>query len=234
MDAAERLILYVVQGIQDEGGYPSRTKVLKILYLIDLECFRRHRRTLTGWRWVFHYYGPYAFEYRGLLERLGLGDLQETEVSLADGRRVYRYATTSDRSLDGVVDTGRDADLIDRIIERWALEDLNLLLDHVYFHTEPMRAVSERGAALAFSTIGPLRPVPQGPPHSLSSEKLADHRQRLRDQVRQRREAAARTRELMEHYWAKNREGVSQIREAPGGWDAGALPDGTLVKISAD
>lgn len=103
MTPAERLILYVIQGIRDEYAFPSRTKLLKILYLIDVEYFRRHRRTLTGCEWVFYHFGPYVHEYPRLLERLGISDIEETEDRTADGKRFYGYRVRDHQDIGDLV-----------------------------------------------------------------------------------------------------------------------------------
>lgn len=47
--------------------------------------------------------------------------------------------------------------IVDRILKWWMWEDTNVLLDYVYFETEPMRQ-SRRGDILDFSTISPIQP----------------------------------------------------------------------------
>ncbi len=165
MDNAERILLYVCQGIQDAGGWVSRTRLLKLLYLVDVEYYRRHRRMLTGWEWVFYKYGPYVFDYPNVLSRLGI-DLTETEGRTNDGRQYFGYQVQAHSDIDDVVGFA-DRTRIDNTISRWALEDLNILLDHVYFDTEPM-IDAERGEVLDFSTIRPWSPQDRRTARSLS------------------------------------------------------------------
>ena len=156
MDTIEWLIPYVVQKIVDEGGLVSRTRLLKTIYLIDVAYFRRHRRTLTGWEWVFHFYGPYTYAYPEALAKLGF-TIEETENRIYEGKQFYSYKVYENQGIDATVGIA-DQMVIDSIIARWALEDLNLLLNHVYFRTEPM-VNAARGQVLDFNSI-PL-PAPQ-------------------------------------------------------------------------
>lgn len=48
----ERLILYIVYRLQTMNAPISRTRLLCLLYLIDLEHYRRYGRTLTGLEWI--------------------------------------------------------------------------------------------------------------------------------------------------------------------------------------
>lgn len=86
---------YVVQRVREQEGSLSRTKLVKLLYLIDVEYYRRYRETLTGWQWRFHHYGPYAFEFETFLQTLPL-DVDEAQVSTQTGRRAYAYRAWDD------------------------------------------------------------------------------------------------------------------------------------------
>jgi hypothetical protein len=54
------LISAVASYIAECGGAPTKTKVLKLLYLLDIEAFRKTQNTLTGFDWIFYLYGPWA------------------------------------------------------------------------------------------------------------------------------------------------------------------------------
>jgi hypothetical protein len=190
MTPAERITLYVTQKIEDEEAVPSRTKILKILYLIDVEYFRRHRKTLTGWQWVFYKYGPYVFDFPATLEKLNLAGLDETEDRTEDGRKFFRYRVSEDQDIDDLVSAG-DQLVIDNVIKKWALEDINLLLNYVYFETEPMKDAT-RGEPLDFSKIpalafkryfdwGELAPSPEMV--ARMRQKLSELRTRMQEEA---------------------------------------------------
>jgi hypothetical protein len=54
----EELILYVVGRSRDRGATLTRTKLVKLLYLIDVARAEGLGRTLTGLQWRFLHYGP--------------------------------------------------------------------------------------------------------------------------------------------------------------------------------
>jgi hypothetical protein len=61
-----RVIQAVLSRVHEREGYVTKTKLLKYLYLFDLETYRRTGRALTGFEWIFHLYGPWAPQYDGL------------------------------------------------------------------------------------------------------------------------------------------------------------------------
>ena len=145
------LILYVAQLVSDLDGSLGVTRLVKLLYLIDLEFYRRYRRKLTDLNWVFYKYGPYAFEFESHLRSLDL-DLSEEDVRLSGGRVFRRLrALTTDVAIDDIGGQ-RSRIVIDRVVRDWALEDLNALLSFVYFQTEPMEN-PELGEPLDFGLI---------------------------------------------------------------------------------
>ena len=148
----QNLIKYIVAQISDAGGILGITKLVKLLYLIDVEFYRRHRQILTGLDWVFYHYGPYSLEIPDIIRSLDL-DIPQEDVSIGNGRITHQFKPVYRLEVDisEVVPTS-DVMLVERVIDRWALEDLNRLLSYVYFDTEPMQD-SEVGESLDFTKI---------------------------------------------------------------------------------
>lgn len=234
MTPAERLILYVIQRIRDEGAFVSRTRLLKIIYLIDVEYFRRHRKTLTGWEWVFHYYGPYVHNYPEILDRLSLSHLSETEELTEEGRRIYGYEVEEDQDISDLIPFA-DHVMIDDIIKRWALEDLNILLNHVYFRTEPMMD-SEQGQPLDFGKIS-------RPPHRtyIDTSKLTiptETMDRLRAKFQQARkkyeEQMARTASFLAAHPLSSDASYCDSMERRDKTEMQSLPEGLNITMESD
>jgi hypothetical protein len=142
------VLKYIVDRIRERDGIPTRTKVVKILYLIDVEYHRRHGSTLSQLPWKFLHYGPYTMEIEPLFQSISLG---EEEIVVKDRHRVFTYKVEQPEALDSLLPFS-DRMMIEKIIDRWALESLYKLLDYVYFETEPMQGAA-RGELLDFSTI---------------------------------------------------------------------------------
>jgi len=149
------LIKYIVWRVEDEGGVLGITRLVKLLYLIDVEYYRRHRRLLTGLEWIFYYYGPYALEIPDILRSLDL-EIPQEEKAIGKGRSLKRLKTEGLLEADiGTLLPTPDMLSIDRVVKRWAIEDLNGLLSYVYFDTEPMEDVL-LGKPLKFDSIPKL------------------------------------------------------------------------------
>ncbi|MCY4653096.1 MAG: Panacea domain-containing protein [Dehalococcoidia bacterium] len=146
------LIAHTVNQLADMDTGFGKTKLVKLLYLIDVENYRRRRKTLSGLEWRFYYYGPYAFEIDNALDELSF-DIPQEEVTTLSGHNavVFRaHRELSPRLADYV--QLRELRLVNDVIQRWGDTDFNSLLNHVYFHTEPMKD-AKRGDFLDFSTI---------------------------------------------------------------------------------
>jgi hypothetical protein len=165
------LIAYVVARARDRDITLNRTRLVKLLYLIDVERVRSRREPLTGLNWVFFHYGPYAYE---LIDTLEAMEGSELVASQWHDSVLYRAASNAPDADDWNAGTRRT---VDRVIERFAPLDLNELLDYVYFHTGPM-AEAHRGQPLDLSLArgdpSETRPVALRPP-----ERPADVEQRL-------------------------------------------------------
>ena len=135
-DLLRNLIKYIITRVQDEGGYVLRTRLVKLIYLSDVEHFRSTRRRLTDLKWFRYMYGPYAFELPQIARSIGF-DLQEEATDFSTGRGV-RYSVFGAEHLERFFALPVQA-IIDRVIDRWGTEDLDSLLDYVYCYTEPMR-----------------------------------------------------------------------------------------------
>ncbi len=146
------LITYLVVKLDDAQAEIGKTRLVKFLYLADVEFFRRRRARLTDLEWIFFHYGPYAFAIDTALQELGF-DIPSEDVSIAGGRRaiVFRPTAHARRGIEDRI-PGSERRVIDRVLYQWQYEELNAILNHVYFYTEPMKN-AKRGDLLDFGTI---------------------------------------------------------------------------------
>ncbi len=154
---------------------PAATRLVKLLYLGDIEWRRRHEgEPLTDLDWRFLHFGPYANE---LADLLGSPDIELEEIS--GGKQTKRF-TFSDEELDRRELPEEIARIFGRLLEKWGTVDLNQLLDYVYFDTPPMENAT-RGAALDFSTLMPLKPA-RTP--KFNESRIREIRERIKARVR--------------------------------------------------
>ncbi len=166
------LISYIVAQARDRGVTLNRTKLVKLLYLIDVERVRSRRDALTGLEWVFFHYGPYAFE---LIDTLEVMEGSELLAQQWQGSMLYRGAPdapSGDKWPAGTKAT------VDRVIQRFAPVDLNELLDYVYFRTGPM-SDAVRGQRLEMSRAREDVRARRHVPLQAASERPTDIEERL-------------------------------------------------------
>jgi len=155
---------------------PFVTRLVKLIYLADLEWRRTHRgEPLTDLTWKFLHYGPYATEFAELFAD------PEMEVKELESGKLARRFDFSPEALDRPVVPEEIASVIGKLVKRWGDADLNTLLDHVYFDTEPMEN-AKRGELLDFSTV---RSPELSRPVRVDAQRLKRLRDQLKDRVKQ-------------------------------------------------
>jgi hypothetical protein len=113
------LILRSSRGSWTTTATPAKTKILKLLYLFDVEYYRFHRRTFTNFEWKFFHLGPWAAEYDSTLSGLvAQGVLSE------DRSNSYEYDTALYRPGERVerrraVTTVKDESILLQVLNRW-------------------------------------------------------------------------------------------------------------------
>jgi hypothetical protein len=155
--------------------FPAVTRTVKLLYLADVEWRRRHNgEPLADLTWKFLHFGPYALE---LVEPLGGPDMEIIE--LQGGKEARRFAFSDDDLRERQVPE-EVAAIFANLVKRWGEADLNMLLDYVYFDTEPMESAT-RGELLDFSALAPSPPsaIPK-----FDSIKLGEIRSRIQKRAR--------------------------------------------------
>lgn len=138
-ELTRRLLLYIVDQLQDMEAPISTIRLIKFLYLIDLEHYNQRYQTLTGIDWVKYKYGPYFFEWPSVVRSTGL-DLESEEVITEHGRGVT-FRTVEEQDISDTVSFSVQV-MIDRILKQWADEDTPILLEHVY-ETMPVKHGSD-------------------------------------------------------------------------------------------
>jgi hypothetical protein len=152
----EKLIAAIVTWVVGEGSYVTKTKLLKLLYLFDVEYYRVHRQTFTGFCWKFFHLGPWAAEFDPALEGLVMkGALSQQRSNTEFETVFYRSAERIDprEAFSNV----KDEYILRGVLKLWGKRSTGEILDYVYFQTAPMEA-GIRNAPLDFSVIQPEKP----------------------------------------------------------------------------
>jgi hypothetical protein len=160
--SVRELVAYIVRRALDREATVTQTKLVKLVYLVDVGRQARRGRTLTGLEWRFYHFGPYAFALADELERMeGREIVTKGLTGSAAATNVKLYIGAPDAP-DAVTWPTATKLLVDGVVDHWSGEELNRLLDHVYFSTGPMRG-ARRGEILDFSKVDPDRIVQSRP-----------------------------------------------------------------------
>jgi hypothetical protein len=146
-----KLILYVIYRAEELGGYTTTIRLVKFLYLIDLEHQRRYDHILTGLEWTYHLYGPYAFEIPEIGRRLGY-NLQREEFVSASKHSGTLLHVREPQDFPAELSYGVEV-LVNGLLSVWADVETDLILQYTY-QTEPMRQ-AQRGDRLDLSILPP-------------------------------------------------------------------------------
>jgi hypothetical protein len=145
-----RLLLYLVDQLQDMMASISSIRLIKLLYLIDIEYYLKYKRLLTSINWVFYKYGPYFFEWDDIVRSASL-DLEIEEIETPKGRG-FTYKSIEPQDISKEVNFATEQ-LIRHILDRWSFEETKDLLDYVY-STPPIK-MGQRGNPLDFNLLIP-------------------------------------------------------------------------------
>lgn len=127
----EKCIIYLVYKIPNL----TRTRIVKLLYLVDLESFKQLKHPLTSVIYKSHYYGPYSPEIMESVKRLFGFEITEECVTTEDGNvcYVYKIGPNSRFTKDpSEFFTDKEKLVIDQIISRFGNIPLKELLNYVY------------------------------------------------------------------------------------------------------
>jgi hypothetical protein len=193
--AVDRLALIhlIVAYATDRRGAVSKIRLIKFLYLADVHAFQRTDETLTGYRWRFYHYGPWALEAQTEIEDCMNAGMIESIKTTRDDQvgdvTLYRAPGSIPGSppwLNATVEM-----LVKRDIHDWLDQPLPRFLDYVYFGTPPMHE-AKRGDYLRFdrSLFSPAESAGPAPKRRYSSRearmafrRLLEERTDARDRV---------------------------------------------------
>src|SRR5436309_3548699 len=148
----KELVPAIVSHVTQRGSYVTKTKLLKLLYLCDVEYYRIFRRLLTGFQWKFFHLGPWAREFDPLLEGLLASGVLTDSISSRPEFETRIFKTSEEFDLARIFGTLKEEAPVKRVLDRWAESTTGEILDYVYFYTEPMEH-GIRNEPLDFTTI---------------------------------------------------------------------------------
>jgi hypothetical protein len=128
-ELVRRLVLYIADQFHNMGTPTPSIRLIKALYMIDLQHYDEYYRTLTGIEWVKYDFGPYFFRWPEIVDGLK-PYMQIEDVETKKGNAVV-FRSEDRQDIFDIVEYAVKV-LIDETLEDLAYEDLDVLLDRVY------------------------------------------------------------------------------------------------------
>lgn len=157
----------------------TKTKILKLTYIVEYYYYKKYNKRLTNENWVFYHYGPYIFNYDDYIDRCAFSYEQSEN---GEYRIIKNERVTSDTIQ---LEEFEAKMLIKKIIKEYGQSSLDEILDFIYFDTEPMLKTTQRKQSLDFSSIQPEQKKQQNKLTSKDySEILAKYKKKLENAIR--------------------------------------------------
>ena len=155
----------------------GRTRLVKLLYLVEYEYYKQKRERLTALKWFFHHYGPFAHELTELVNgKLALVEEEERELDSGGIAKLMGFRDPEEFKDKDFIGDIRTEFIIKGVVDAWCDADINKLLNYVYHYTEPMEE-AKKGDLLDFSRIR----VSITPPPQLPKEKIGKLRKKFEE-----------------------------------------------------
>jgi hypothetical protein len=152
------LIVSIIAYVTEHDGYVTKTKLLKLLYLFDVEFYRAHGKTFTGFDWKYFHLGPWTREFDPILaDLINRGKIVEQAAQRSDYDTKFLH-TPDDPRPRSPFDNFKDQTILVSLLNVWGPSTTGEILDHVYFRTEPMEH-GIRNELLDFSRVAPQVPA---------------------------------------------------------------------------
>ena len=177
----EDLISYIAnEYFQTTRKYIGKTKLLKLVYLTDLYHYRKYHQIATNIEWFYYKFGPYDFSFD---ERLA-----KSKIEFYENDEKYENGLIKPIDDQLVLEELKQKINIDirfiikNVLSDFSFQDLSEILNYIYFDTEPMLSVKERGEKLNFECCLPFdKYIVKA--YVLKNDKVNEIKQKYKGQV---------------------------------------------------
>ncbi len=128
-DKLRSAIFYFVKQL---GEIDSRIKLVKLIYLADLEAKQKLGRTITGIEYVYHFYGPYSPEIIEEAVEMNGEYIVEAYNPLFDRYEYYPLVDFDIKLSD------EELKILDEVIKKYGNANTTRI-EEIAYETEPMK-----------------------------------------------------------------------------------------------
>ena len=135
------------------GAVEGRTRLMKLVYLSDVEAAHRLKCPVSEARYYSYTHGPFSREVLESLRQMRGFWLEEEEVFNPNGENAYRYSISAFPH-QVLALPHSEAAIAEEMSERWGRASLREVLEHVY-NSEPF-ASTDIGADVSLDRVAEL------------------------------------------------------------------------------
>lgn len=147
---AYKLLYFIVLRFRKNfGRLPNRTELIKMLYLTDLEHYKKYGELYTEFKYIFYNYGPWTRQFHDLLDYMKTTEIKEIKKSPSEDHWFYESTGNKPRH-----DANLEPDVTE-VLENtlFIYEESNLKqILKVVYTTEPMVS-TPRGEVIDFGKL---------------------------------------------------------------------------------
>jgi uncharacterized protein YwgA len=149
LSLTEKIILYLVYQLKKRkrSVLVGRTRIMKLLYLVDLVAKYRLGKTITGSRYFYHFFGPYSEEIQDAIISLTEKGLLLDKPVLTNVGQAHDYDVKSEPP--PALPLKKEEKLIlDEILKKFGRKKLEDLVATTY-QTPPMKTAKPEEIVLS-------------------------------------------------------------------------------------
>lgn len=136
--------------LEETGEWIGHTRLMKLLYLADVEARKVRGHPITDFKYVWHHHGPWDTGFFGARnELLASGLAEPRQVAHAD------YTDKQLRMVERLVDrfTDEERHILAHVARTYMDTPLSILLSEIVYKTAPMKAVKAKGESLPMQIV---------------------------------------------------------------------------------
>lgn len=151
-EKAYKLLYYIVKMFyKNFRRSPSKTELIKMLYLTDLEYYRTFGEKYSELNYIYYHHGPWTKQYEQLLRYMIGNEIVESQQTSTDGKQYFLYFLTNNPPRHNI-DIDDDVSVIlNNNLFIYKESDLSQILAVVY-KNEPMIS-AKRNELIDFSKV---------------------------------------------------------------------------------
>ena len=130
---------------------PLRIEVLKLIYLVDIEYYKKYGEKYSELNYIYYNYGPWDRVFHEIIEYMVEIEISEFKMQTQEGNNFYLYITTKKNPRNETKLEAEVSDILENIFFIYKYSQLTEMLKIVY-NQEPM-ASTKKGELIDMSKL---------------------------------------------------------------------------------